>query len=147
MLIERDVMIDCLPLATYAGDTDLKIELARRTKFDYVDDCLAFYWRSSSSKWVGTKMFKEIKRVIEHQQELFDQYPDIRRSVFAEWYGKQGTAYLDERHWSPKATLCFAKSAYYSKQRRLEKSTRALASVFGKPGLSTAGRLYDSISG
>lgn len=145
MLIERDVMLDCLPLATYAGDTDLKIELARRTTFDYVDECLAYYRRSASSKWVGTKMFEEIKRVVEHQQELFDQYPDIRRSVFAEWYGKQGHAYLDERGWSPRATLCFAKSAYYSKRNRLKKSATAFASVFGRPGLTTAGRLYDSL--
>jgi glycosyltransferase involved in cell wall biosynthesis len=147
MLIERDIMIDCLPLVPYASDTLLKIELARRTEFDYVDECLAYYRRSSSSKWVGTKMFKEIKRVVENQEELYDQYPDIRRSVFADWYGKQGRAYLDERSWSPRATLCLAKSAYYSEQGRLKKSAIALASLFGRPGLTTASDLYNSVGG
>ncbi|UWG50192.1 Glycosyl transferase family 2 [Halalkaliarchaeum sp. AArc-CO] len=147
MLMERDVLIDCLPLATNAGDPDLKIELAKRTEFDYVDECLAVYRREASSKWVGLKRFEEVMRVVRNQKELYDQYPEIRRSVFADWYEKQGKAYLKQRPWSPMATLCFAKSAYYDDENRHIKAIEAAASVFGRLGLTAASRVYAAARG
>ena len=147
MLMKRDVLEDCMPLAGMGesddleielGDTNLIIDLAKRTKFDYVDECLTFYRREASSKWVGLKKFRKIKENVEYQQELYDQYPDIKRAVFAVWYEKQGTAYLKKRQWSPRATLCFAKSVYYSKEGRFRNIALTLVSVFGRPGVKAA---------
>ena len=156
MLMERAVLEDCLPLAGLAdgddldielGDTNLIIELARRTKFDYVDECLAYYRRKTSSKWVGLRKFRKIKQNIEYQQELYDQYPDIKRAVFAEWYEKQGSAYLKTRPWSPRATLCFAKSAYYADDNWVPKVVLTGTSLLGRPGVNFAIRLRDKVFG
>lgn len=45
MLMERDVLLDCMPFAGMGEGDDLEIELARGTKFDYVNEYLVFYRR------------------------------------------------------------------------------------------------------
>jgi glycosyltransferase involved in cell wall biosynthesis len=152
MLMERDVLLDCLPLAGMAegddldielGDTDLKIELARRTKFDYVDECLAFYRRDGNELWTGLRRFRKVKQNVEHQRELYDQYPEIRRSLLASWYERQGNAWLERRPWSARAIGCFGKSTYYADETRLPKAVLTAASLFGRPGVAAARRLRD----
>lgn len=156
MLMERDVLEECMPLAGMGenddleiqlGDTNLIIDLAKRTQFEYVDEILAQYRRNRSRLWTERTMFRKIKQNMEHQQELYGQYPHIKRSVLAEWYEIQGTVHLNEPQWSPRSTLCFAKSAYYSQEDRFRKTALALVSVFGRQGLHQAGRLRDCVSG
>ncbi len=71
MLMEREVLCDCLPMAGMGeeddldielGDTDLKIELAKRTKADYVDECLTFYRQEGNKLWTGRRRFKKIQQ-------------------------------------------------------------------------------------
>lgn len=152
MLMERDVLTDCMPLAGMdasddldieLGDTDLKIELARRTKFDYVEECLVFYRREGNELWTGLRKFRKVKQNVEHQQELYDQYPDIKRALMSAWYERQGKNWLRERPWSANAVLCFLKSTYYADENRLPKAIEAVASLFGRPGLSAAKRARD----
>ena len=156
MLMERDVLLDCMPFAGMAegddleielGDTDLKIELARRTKFDYVDECLVFYRRGENLLWTGERRLKKIKQNIRHQSELYDQYPEIRRALLSEWYGKTARMFLEERPWSAKAILYFLKSTYYAEEHRMERGIETVASLFGQPGLTTASRARDAILG
>ncbi|UWG50002.1 Glycosyl transferase family 2 [Halalkaliarchaeum sp. AArc-CO] len=146
MLIEREVLLDTLPLATYGDDLDLMIELAQRTKFDYVDECLAFYRRETSSKWVSLKKFEETKRIIRHQSDIYDQYPGIRRAVLAELYEKEGQARIRKYRWSLNAFLCFLKATYYSDDNKLRCGGQAVASLFGRFGWDTARRLRNHIS-
>lgn len=156
MLMERDVLEDCLPLAGMGedhdldielGDTDLKIELARRTEFAYVEDCLAFYRREGNKLWSGTRKFKKVLQNVRHQSELYDQYPEVRRSLLAAWYERQGKTLLRERPWSAKATLYFLKATYYADESRLPKGVEAAASLGGRPGVTAAKRLRDAITG
>jgi glycosyltransferase involved in cell wall biosynthesis len=145
MLIEREILEDCLPLPGTSEDDDLDVEiadsnliidLAKRTEFESVDEILVSYRHEYSRRWVGLRQFKKIKQNIAYQQTLYDQYPEIRRSVLAEWYEKQGTAYLNQPHWSLRAPLCFAKSLYYSEDGQVEKSGLAIASIFGRGGVN-----------
>lgn len=156
MLIERDVLLDCMPLAGMSedddlniplGDTDLKIELARRTKFDYVDDCLVFYRREGNERWTGTRKFRKVKQNVRHQSELYDQYPEIKRSLLASWYERQGKTWLDERPWSARAVYCFLMATYYADTDTVPKSIEAVASLFGRPGLTAAIRARDLVAG
>ena len=156
MLMEREVLIDCLPLAGMGedddldielGDTDLKIELARRTRFDYVDDCLVFYRREGNKLWTGLRKFKKVKQNVEHQHELYARYPEIRRSLLSAWYERQGDTLLERQLWSPKAVACFVGSAYYADEDRLPKSIQAAASLLGRPGLTVARRVRDVFLG
>lgn len=147
MLMEREVLVDCMPFAGMGedddleielGDTDLKIELARRTKFDYVDECLVYYRRDTNKLWTGLRKFRKVKQNIKHQSELYDKYPEIRRSLLSFWYERQGKNLLREQRWSAHATGCFLKSAYYADNNKLPKVIAAVASLLGRPGLHTA---------
>lgn len=149
MLMERDVLLDCMPLAGMdedddleieLGDTDLKIELARRTQFEYVDECLAYYRRDGNKLWTGLRRFRKVQQNVRHQRQLYDQYPEIRRALLSTWYERQGQSWLRERPWSANAILCFAKAAYYADENRLEKGIQTGASLFGRPGLRAARR-------
>lgn len=152
MLMERDVLVDCMPLAGLGedddleielGDTDLKIELAKRTKVDYVNECLVFYRRGENKLWTGLRKFRKVKQNVEHQQELYDQHPEIKRSLLSTWYERQGDTWLERRVWSPRAIACYGKAAYYADDNRLPKAAEAAASLFGRPGVQTARRVRD----
>lgn len=145
MLIERDVLVDVLPLAEYADDLDLKIELARRTEFDYVDRCLVYRRFQESRKWVGLERFEEMKRLVRHQSDLYDQYPHIRRAVLAERYEEEGQARLDQSMWSATAILCFLKAAYYAEETKVRCYVQVAASLFGQPGLNAARRVRHTV--
>jgi hypothetical protein len=147
MLMRREILEDCLPLAGMGedddldielGDTDLKIELAKRTKFDYVDECLVFYRRDGNKLWTGLRKFRKVKQNVEHQREIYNQYPEIRRSLLSSWYERQGDTWLEKRSWSPRAIWCFAKSMYYADENRVSKAGLTIASVFGRLGVSAA---------
>lgn len=156
MLMERDVFLDCMPLAGMdeeddldieLGDTDLKIELARRTQFDYVDECLVFYRRGENKLWTGLRKFKKVKQNVRHQQELYAQHPEVRRSLLSSWYERQGNELIERQVWSPTAINCFTKSVYYADTNRLPKTIQAAASLFGRPGLTAARRVRNLAMG
>lgn len=152
MLMERDVLTECMPLAGVGnnddlkiglGDTDLKVELARRTKVDYVDEFLAYYHREKNGRWTGLKKFRKVKQNIRHQQELYDQHPEVQRELLAAWYEWQGQVWLQKRPWSVRAIICFLNSARYAREDRVPKSIAAVSSLFGRPGLDLARRVRD----
>ena len=134
MLIERDVLEDILPLASYGDDNDLQIELARRTQFVPVNEALA-HWRSEKSrKWVGLKKYAEIKRIIRHQTSLFDQHPSIRRALLAETYEDEGRERLQRQGWSARGMWCFLQAARYDDDDTLRHLAQLAASLFGRLG-------------
>lgn len=138
MLLERDVLADALPLSEYGDDLDLKIELALRTEFDYVDECLVGWRRKYSRKWVGLQKYEEMKRIVRNQRDIYARYPELRRAVLAERYEEEGQERLDERFWSATAILCFLKAAYYADETAFRCTGQAAASLFGRPGLNAA---------
>ena len=158
MLMRREVLEDCMPFAGLGegddldielGDTDLKIELARRTEFDYVDECLVFYRRGNNKLWTGPRRFRKVKQNVEHQQELYDQYPSIRRELLASWHQKQGLYWLEENTWSPTAIYHFLMATYYAEGTgsRLKCGIGTAASLFGLPGWRAAERIRDVATG
>lgn len=138
MLVDRDVLVDTLPLAGYGDDLDLKIELARRTEFDTVDECLVGWRRRYSRKWVGLQKYEEMKRIVRNQRDIYREHPEIRRDVLAERYEKEGQERLDERCWSAAAILCFLKAAYHGDETALRCTGQAVAALLGRPGLNAA---------
>lgn len=148
MLIRRHLLADVLPLPQLpaANDSNLKIELAQRTKFDYVDEYLVHNRRGESEIWVGVNKFDGMNGVIELHEELYDDYPELKRDVLTKINYEEGSLRLNNRLWSPKAPRCFAKAAYYSTENRLTYSGAAIASLFGRPGLEGAGNLKNLIA-
>lgn len=138
MLMEREVLEDTLPFATYADDHDLKIELAKRTKFDYVDECLVYRRVLEDRKWSGWNRIREMKAVLEHQRDVYEQYPEIHRATLAHTLTQEGNLRLEEQLWSPRAIACFAKAAFLTTEYRSFYVGRLLGSFFGRPGMSLA---------
>lgn len=138
MLIEREVLLDTLPLATYADDHDLKIELAKRTQFDYVDECLVYRRVLGDHKWAGWNKINEMKAVLAHHQDLYAEYPEIYRATMAETLVKEGYMHLSEHRWSSRAITCFTRAALTTNEYRLLYGGRALGALFGRPGLRLA---------
>ncbi|OYR50654.1 glycosyl transferase [Halorubrum sp. Ea1] len=157
MLIEREVLLDCLPLAGMGedddldielGDTDLKIELARRTKTDYVDEILAFYRQETNDRWTGPRRFRKVKQNVEHQRELYDRYPSIRRELLASWHEKQAVYWLEEKAWSHKPVSNFLRAAYCSEAPadKVKYGAGAVVSLLGRPGWHLAESIRYSFS-
>lgn len=137
MLTKRDLLMDVLPLAGHADDINLKIELAQRTAFDYVDECLVYRRSQESRLWRGLNKIAEMKRVVEHQRDLYDRYPVIRREVLAEIFAREGNIRIEENVWSAKAINCYLTSARYSTESKLPYGL-FLAALLGRPGVNFA---------
>lgn len=157
MLMERDVLLDCLPLAGMGedvdfdvplGDTDLKIELARRTKTDYVDECLALYRQETNERWTGPKRFRKVKQNIRHRREPYDRYPSIRRELLASWHQRQALYWLGEKRWSLKAITHLLRAAYHADgvTEKIKSGAGAALALLGRPGWSAAERIRDAAS-
>lgn len=142
MLIERDLLTDMLPLPqlTAANDNYYMIELAKRTRFSYVDELLVLYRREESETWVGTKRFDGMKEVLSIESELYDRFPEIRREVLANIYYMEGSTRLENDFWTLKAPVCFAKSTYYGRGERAKHAGALIASFGGWPGFRAAAK-------
>ncbi|OYR44605.1 glycosyltransferase family 2 protein [Halorubrum sp. Ea8] len=142
MLIERDVLTEILPFPqfTAANDNYYIIELAKRTKFTYVDELLVLYRREESEMWTRSNQTDGMKEVLSAESELYDSFPNIRREVLTVIYYFEGHIQLQNNIWTIKAPLCFAKSAYYGREERLKHVGSLIASIGGRLGVVLAAR-------
>lgn len=157
MLIERDVLMECLPLAGAGeshdlsvplGDSDLKIALAKRTAFEYVEECLVVYRRHASRRWTGHKRFQKIRANVRFREALYAQYPEIRRAVLREWCRKEARYLFRERPFSPRSVSRYLESVVHAENgtvRRVAESAAALIGQEEQRALSrTNGQVTDS---
>ena len=142
MLVRRDLLTDVLPLPqlTAANDSYYMIELARRTRFDYVDELLVLNRREESETWVGTKRIDGMKELLVTESELYDRFPEIRREVLSDVYYMEGHTRLKHDFWTLKAPACFARSAYYGRGERVKHVGAFIASFGGWPGFRSAAK-------
>lgn len=140
LLIDSTILTDLLPLPRLpaGNDLNLMIDLARRTHFDYVDECLVYRRAETSRMWVGLRRFEGMRQVIERQREVYDRFPAIRREVLADLHEREGQYRLERTMWSWVAILCFAKAAYFATDTRYRCAAQIVAAIFGAPGLSVA---------
>lgn len=141
MLIDADVLAEMLPLGNRHGadDSGMKIELARRTQFAYIDEPLVKRGKpddSLSSSWAH---IEGRKRLVEKYEDLYDQFPpEVRRTAMCQTYYRQGRKQLEESYWSVATIVSFAYAAYYTPEDQVDYLGDAIASLFGRPGLRLA---------
>lgn len=151
MLMRREVLEDCIPLAGMGedeeldielGDTNLKIELAKRTDFGYVNECLVHYYQGSNKLWTGPRKLWKVKQNIRYQRDLYNQFPELKRELLTEWYQRQAIYWLEQRFWSPRAIACFVKSGYHAQgtKAKVKAGVATAASLFGLPGWNVVER-------
>ena len=144
MLIDRAVLDDMLPLGHRHGadDTGTKIELARRTQFDFVDEPLVIRGRTDTSLSESWSYIEGRKTVIETYADLYTQFPpSVRRRAVRETHYQAARKRLDERWWSPWAVLEFARAAYHTPDRRAYYLGALVGSAFGRPGVRAVSSL------
>lgn len=141
MLLDADVLADVLPLGNRHGadDSGMKIELARRTRFAYVDEPLVERGKPDetlSSSWAHVR---GRKRLVEKYDDLYDQFPpEVRRAALRGTYYREGRKHLEETPWSPAAVVALARAAYHAPEDRTRYVRDALASLLGRPGVRLA---------
>ena len=154
MLIERAVVEKILPLTPRpsADDIGTKIELARHTEFDYVDEVLTGIGVSETHISDSVDFARDIADIIEEYDHLYDRYPpSLRYAALSFMYETYAVRAVNQSVWSPKATSAFLKAAYYD-QKTGPGSSRpvllasALASLFGSPGVSVASKFQGALS-
>jgi glycosyltransferase involved in cell wall biosynthesis len=144
MLIDAAVLADLLPLKHRHGadDTGLKIELALATEFDFVDEALVVRGRTDTSLSDSWAYLEGRKRVIETFDDAYRSFPPrIRQRAVRETHYQIARKLLEERGWSPRATVEFARAAYHTPDDRTDYVGETLASVLGRPGVQAADRL------
>ena len=144
MLIERALLEELLPLSPVADDLLLKIELARRTPFASVDACLVYRREAYSQKWQGMSMVGEMHRVLDHHAPLYDRRPAVKREALVRTLVTEGEVRLSQTIWSAAAVACFVRACYHTDRGRLHHVARVGSSLFGRPGITLARRLYDA---
>lgn len=127
MLVRHSVIEQCLPLTDRSGadDTGLKIELAQRTEFDYVDEALVFRNHSPNSRQESVGKVDAQKALIDDYTELYERFPStVYRTALGETYLISGLERLDDRLWSPSTVVELTKACYYMPGLPLRLSAR-----------------------
>ena len=112
MLVRSSILNSLLPLPDYTGAFDyaLAIKMAQRTRFEFVAEPLVYRMYTAESKGSSLKTRRAHLEVIRDHDHLYAEYPDLKRDTLAEVYWHLGHAYLDERMWSIRAILAFARA-------------------------------------
>jgi glycosyltransferase involved in cell wall biosynthesis len=138
MLIDREVLDGMMPLGHRHGadDTGTKVELARRTRFDFVDEPLVFRGKTDTALSDSWAYVEGRKTVVETYDHLYAQFPpSVRRRAVRETHYQAARKLLEEQWWSPRAVLESARAAYYTPDRRGYYLGALLGSAFGRPGI------------
>lgn len=145
MLIDREIVDGMLPLKHRHGadDTGMKIELAARTEFDFVDEPLVYRGKTETSLSDSWAYIEGRKKVVETYADRYREFPPaVRRTAVRETHDMAARKLLEESIWSPEAVLEFARAAYYTPDNRPYYLRECLASAFGRPGLRAAELLF-----
>ncbi len=137
MLTRRQLLEKIFPLVEYPAATDiaLQLELCTMTEFDYIDEALVH--RSLGGGIASSILNRRTRIQLVHEYDnLYSEYPDIRKETLAKSHEMLGETILEERLWSATAITAFVKSVQYSNVITLDDVLWALASLFGQPGVS-----------
>lgn len=115
------------------GDTWLRIELAQRTTFDYVDEILVTAGEPEYSHGTTWAPIEGKHILLEEYADLYERYPTARREALADVYQKAGRRYLEDNIWSPRAIFSFAQVLRYSPDLKPIHVGEFVTSLGGRP--------------
>ena len=98
MLIDRELLVDLLPLADRPGadDLGLMVRLARRTGFEFVDEVLVTRGVETDSRGASMGVVEGRRAILKEFAELYDRYPGARRRAVADTARLAGEIQLRE---------------------------------------------------
>jgi len=140
MLIDRKLLETITPTAKLPGDDGpMKIELARRTEFAFVDEALTKKGDSEDALSSGGGEIDEDDEsvrlsIIDYYDSVYDELdPGLKRKALRRSHLLEAAVRMENRMWSGKAIHHMILANYYSSGFDLECSAGLLASLFGRP--------------
>ena len=146
MLIDSDVLDSILPLGNRHGadDMGMKIDLAARTAFAFVDAPLVTKGHTEGSLGGSFENVAGRFRLLADYAPLYAQYPPrVRRTALAHTYLLDADLCLERTAWSPRAIASALRACYHVPGLPLSFGGYCLASLLGRPGRDRARRLYE----
>ncbi|AWB28168.1 glycosyltransferase family 2 protein [Halococcoides cellulosivorans] len=150
MLIDRSTLRDVAPTADLPGDDGpMKIELARRTEFDFVDDALTHKGDSpdalsSGGGEVGEDEDSVRLSIIDYYDDLYEKVnPELKRAALRRSHLLEAAVRLENQFWSYEAIRHMVLANYHSKGFDLACAGGLLASFFGRPAWKYGRRLHN----
>lgn len=147
MLIRREVIEGVLPLPDRPGSDDVgtKIELARATRFEYVNGILLSRGTPPESRGGTVAATRESYRIVGEYGALYDQFPpDVRRTALHRVYRSRAAAILNAKPWALDAVVYYVRSFYYDPT--VKSLLFVLLSLLGSPGKTFVGSLRRRLS-
>lgn len=149
MLIRRE-HLEAIPMhCDFGGANELamKIDLARRTRFEYIDDLLVVAGEPDQTLGTSWAAIDGRKAILQQYSDLYAQFdPAIRQTALAETYSKEGRRYLNEHLWSWRAILLFAKAVYHDPDHQFLYWAEFVSAFLGRPGRQLARTMKQTIS-
>lgn len=148
MIIDADVLNEILPFTNLHGadDMGLKIELARQTAFEFVDEPLVVKGHSENSLGGSRENIQGRLELLKRYEELFNQYPDeVWRTALAHTYLLDAELTLNERFWSFHAVKRSVQACYNVPGWPVSFVGYLLASLFGRPGRDFGEEVYSRV--
>jgi len=149
LFIDGNVMESILPLQSRrsADDIGMKIELAQHTEFDFVNKVLVDIGGSDGNMSGDIGFVKDIEEMIQEYAHLYDQFPpEVRRAALSQAFEWRCYRTLNERVWSASAIISILKADYYAESLNAKLVGSTIASLFGRPGIQAAAKVYESLS-
>lgn len=146
MLIERALLEEILPLADRPGADDLgmKIELARRTDFDFVDEPLLIQGHAEESRGGSMGAVIGRRQILDEYSDLYDEFPaKVRKNAVGHTYLLEAEIILTSEGWSPRAIRSAMLALYHVPGVPLSFAGYAAASLFGRRGRRVGWKVYD----
>lgn len=146
MLIERQTLDEILPLTVRpaADDTGFLIELAQRTRFEYVDDVLVEKDMDGTSRGRSMAAVREREKIMSEYDHLYEEVGgNVREQAMQNHLEEQARTRLIEQGWSWSAIATYATLA------RRDPNPRSvgffLSSIFGRQGVSLWSGLFNRV--
>jgi glycosyltransferase involved in cell wall biosynthesis len=149
MLIDGEKLSQVHPLTDYLGadDVGLKIELATRTEFDFVDNPLVRKGEPEESLGESWSAIKGRRMLIEEYGALYSEFPpEVRAHAISDMYRLAGRRYLKNSLWSPNAISAYTRAIRYAPTRSVLLYGELFASILGLPGYRLASRCFETVS-
>lgn len=145
MLIDADVLDGILPFQNLHGadDMGMKIELAQRCAFDFVDEPLVVKGDDGDSLGGSRENIEGRFTLLERYRELYDRVPSrVRRTALGHTHLLDAELTLNRTAWSPRAVRQAALACYHVPGLPLSFAGYLVASLFGRPGRDIASTVY-----
>jgi glycosyltransferase involved in cell wall biosynthesis len=147
--VRRDLITEILPFKHPDGadDEGTHIEMAQRTKYDFVNEPLVVMGTDTEESYADTWDYVDgISSLYDQYADLYSRAPDwVEKRALTKIHSKRGEMLLREKSWSHEAVIEFAKAARYANEERTYYAGIASASILGTPGKFLWNRLWNHV--